>query len=313
MALHTILGANGTVANELIPVLQSKGEQIRLVSRKSKAVPGAENIIADVKDRDSVFDAVKGSDYVYLLVGLEYSLKIWKADWPVIMRNVIDACKAAGAGLIFFDNVYMYGRVEGEMTESTPFRPCSEKGKIRATLDEMLLADMKSGSLRAIIAKSADFYGPRSLATSVAGIMVFDKMKKGKTAQWFVNAKHPHSFTYTPDAAQALYLLATTPSAYGQTWHLPTASPPITGTEFVALAAKYMNAANKVQTLPKWLIKTTGIFIPIMKELGEMLYQHEFDYRFNSSKFEKAFQFIPTSYEQGIKETAVWFLQNQEI
>jgi dTDP-D-glucose 4,6-dehydratase len=50
-----------------------------------------------------------------------------------------------------------------------------------------------------------------------------------------------------------------------------------------------------------------------MKELGEMLYQHEFDYRFNSSKFEKAFQFIPTSYEQGIKETAVWFLQNQEI
>ena len=313
MTLHTILGANGTIANELIPVLQSKGQQIRLVSRKSGSIPGAENIIADVTDRDSVFDAVKGSDCVYLLVGLEYNLKVWKATWPVIMRNVIDACKAAGAALIFFDNVYMYGRVEGEMTESTPFRPCSEKGKIRAALDEMLLAEMKSGSLRAIIAKSADFYGPRSLATSVAGLMVFDKMKKGKTAQWFANAKVPHSFTYTPDAAQGLYLLATTPSAYGQTWHLPTASPAITGTEFVALAAKYMNAANKVQTLPKWLVKMIGIFIPIMKELGEMLYQTEFAYHFDSSKFEKAFQFTPTSYEEGIKETAEWFLQKKEL
>ena len=97
MALHTILGANGTIANELIPVLQSKGQQIRLVSRKSGTIPGAENIIADVTDRDSVFDAVKGSDYVYLLVGLEYSLKVWKSSWPVIMRNVIDACKSPGA------------------------------------------------------------------------------------------------------------------------------------------------------------------------------------------------------------------------
>jgi nucleoside-diphosphate-sugar epimerase len=313
MALHTILGANGTIATELIPVLQSKGQQIRLVSRKSKPISGTENISADVTDRNAVFEAVKGSDFAYLLVGLEYSLKVWKATWPVIMRNVIDACKATGASLIFFDNVYMYGKVEGEMTESTPFKPCSEKGKIRAALDEMLLAEMKSGSLRAIIAKSADFYGPRSMATSVAGIMVFDKMKKGKTAQWFVNAKLPHSYTYTPDAAQALYLLAITPSAYGQTWHLPTASPAITGTEFVALAAKYMKAGNKVQTLPKWLVKTIGIFVPIMKELGEMLYQNEFAYRFDSSKFDKAFQFLPTSYEQGIKETAEWFLQKQDI
>jgi nucleoside-diphosphate-sugar epimerase len=309
MALHTILGANGTIATELVPVLQLNGQQIRLVSRKLKPQSGAENINADMLNRDAVFEAVKGSDFVYLLVGLEYKLKVWKASWPVIVRNVIDACKAAGAGLIFFDNVYMYGRVEGKMTESSPFRPCSEKGKIRATLDEMLLAEMKSGGLRAIIAKSADFYGPRSMATSVAGIMVFDKMKKGKTAQWFVNAKLPHSFTYTPDAAKALYLLATTASAYGQTWHLPTASPAITGIEFVALAAKYMKAGNKIQTLPKWLVRVTGVFIPIMNELGEMLYQNEFAYQFDSSKFEKAFSFIPTSYEKGIKETADWFLQ----
>ena len=308
MSLHTILGANGTIAAELIPVLQSNAQQIRLVSRNPQKVGRAEIFQADMLNRDQVFQAVKGSDFVYLLVGLEYNRKIWKADWPVIMRNTIDACKAAGSRLIFFDNVYMYGRVNGSMTESTPYNPCSAKGKIRAEIDEMLLKEMKSGGIKAMIATSADFYGPRTKKTSVAGIMIFEKMKSGKTAQWFVNAKQPHSFTYTPDAALALYMLAGNENSYGQTWHLPTAKPALTGNEFISIAAKYMHAKNKVQVLPKWLVGVIGLFVPVMKELGEMLYQNEFPYVFDSSKFEKAFQFKPTPYEEGIRKTAEWWL-----
>ncbi len=308
MSLHTILGANGTIAAELIPVLQSNAQQIRLVSRNPKKVSGAEIFQADLLNRDQVFQAVKGSDFVYLLVGLEYNRKIWKTEWPVIIRNTIDACKAAGARLIFFDNVYMYGRVNGSMTESTPYNPCSVKGKIRAEIDEMLLKEMNSGRIKAMIATSADFYGPRTKKTSVAGIMIFEKMKSSKTAQWFVNAKKPHSFTYTPDAALALYLLSGSENAYGQTWHLPTAKPALTGNEFISIAAKYMHAKNKVQVLPKWLVGIIGLFVPVMKELGEMLYQNEFPYVFDSSKFEKAFQFKPTPYEEGIRRTAEWWL-----
>jgi nucleoside-diphosphate-sugar epimerase len=308
MSLHTILGANGTIAAELIPVLQSNAQQIRLVSRSPKKVDGAEIFQADILNRDQVFQAVKDADFVYLLVGLEYNRKVWKTQWPVIMRNTIDACKAAGARLIFFDNVYMYGRVKGSMSESTPYNPCSIKGKIRAEIDEMLLKEMRSGELKAMIATSADFYGPRTAKTSVAGIMIFDKMKNGKSAQWFVNAKQPHSFTYTPDAAVALYMLAGSENAYGQTWHLPTAKPALTGNEFISIAAKYMHAKNKVSVLPKWLVKTIGLFVPVMRELGEMLYQNEFPYVFDSSKFEKAFQFKPTPYEEGIRRTAEWWL-----
>lgn len=309
MSVHTILGANGTIATELIPILQLHGQQIRLVSRNPRPVSGAETLQADMLNRDQVFEAVKGSEVVYLLVGLEYNTKIWKASWPVIMRNTIDACKAHSSKLVFFDNVYMYGRVEGKMTETTAFRPSSEKGKIRAGLDDMLLVEIQSNHLQAIIAKAADFYGPRAGQTSVASIMIFDKLKKGKAAQWFVNSKQPHSFTYTPDAAKGLYMLATTKTAYGQTWHLPTSAPALTGAEFVALAAKYMKAGNKVQTLPKWLIRLTGLFIPVMKELSEMLYQNEFPYLFDSTKFEKAFAFSPTTYDAGIRETAEWYLR----
>jgi nucleoside-diphosphate-sugar epimerase len=306
MSLHTILGANGTIATELIPILQSSGEKIRLVSRNPKQIDGAEVFAADVLNKEQVFQAVKGSDIVYLLVGLEYNIKVWRTSWPVIMKNTIDACKDAGAKLIFFDNVYMYGKVKGKMTESTPFNPCSEKGKVRAEIDEMLLKEMKSGSLKAIIAKAADFYGPQATNTSVPYIMIFDRLKKGKAAQCFISANQIHTYTYTPDAARGLYMLAITESAYGQTWHLPSALPAITTKDFISIAAKYMNAKAKVQILPKWLINIVGLFVPIMKEMNEMLYQNEFPYEFDSSKFEKAFQFKPTSYEEGIRQTAEW-------
>jgi len=41
-----------------------------------------------------------------------------------------------------------------------------------------------------------------------------------------------------------------------------------------------------------------------------MLYQYQYPYHFDSSKFEKAFDFRPTSYEEGIKSTAAWFMKN---
>jgi nucleoside-diphosphate-sugar epimerase len=64
-----------------------------------------------------------------------------------------------------------------------------------------------------------------------------------------------------------------------------------------------MNSVKKVSVMPVWLIKILGFFIPIMKEIHEMLYQYERDYFFDSSKFEKHFNFKPTTYPEGVKLT----------
>lgn len=308
MALHTILGANGTIATELVPIILADNQQLRLVSRNPKPIKGAETMAADVLDYNQVLKAVQGSDIVYLLVGLEYNIKVWRKSWPLLMRNVIDACKATGAKLVFFDNIYMYGKVNGPITENTPFNPISKKGVVRAGVDKMLLDEMSAGNIKAVIAKATDFYGPRSTDKSATGIMVFDRMKKKLAPQAMVNADVPRSYNYTPDAAKGLYMLATHDNAYGQTWHLPTAKATPTGREFISIAAKYMTGSTKVQVLPKLLFKVMAPFNLFIREMNDMLYQSEYPLVFDSTKFEKAFNFTPTSYEQGIKETAEWFL-----
>ena len=311
MALHTLLGANGTIATELVPVLQKNKENIRLVSRNPKGAAGAETVAADLLDGEAIRKAVAGSDIVYLLAGIEYNYKVWQRDWPVIMQNVINACKEAKAKLIFFDSVYPYGIPKGNViTEETPFAPRSKKGAVRTEIDTMLLNEMKSGGLNAIIARAADFYGPRASDKSAPGILVFSNLKKKKTPQWLVNPDVRRSFTYTPDAAEAIYILSQHPEAFNQTWILPSAQPALTGRQFIALAAKYMGGKEKPFVLPKWMIKVIGWFNPFMSELHEMLYQDEFGYILDSSKFEKTFRYTPTSYEEGVKETAKWYLEN---
>ena len=310
MALHTILGANGTIATELLPILHQNKEEIRLASRHPKPVSYAQNIAADMLKEDQVAAVVNGSDVVYLLVGLEYNYKVWQRDWPVIMRNVINACKAANAKLIFFDNVYPYGIVKGKITEETSFNPVSKKGKIRAEVDTMLLDEMKNGTINAIIARAADFYGPRCVEKSIPNSLVFSRLKKKQTAQWLANASVPRSLTFIPDAAKAIYTLSQHPEAFNKTWILPTAAPPLTGKQFIHLAAQYMQRPDKVQVIPKWVVGLAGLFNPMMKEIHEMIYQDQYGYQLDSSKFEQTFQVKPTSYEEGIKATAEWFLHS---
>jgi len=301
--MQTILGAGGIIGKELAKSLRKYTDKIRLVSRNPKKVNLTDAIVsADLMDAEQTLQAVQGSEIVYLTAGLPYNIKTWRSQWPIIMKNVIDACKKHNAKLVFFDNVYSYGRVNGWMTENTPMKPSSKKGEVRKKIADMILDEVDKGNLKAIIARSADFYGPNT-PLSFVNVMVFDNIRKGKKAQWLINDRVRHSLTYTPDAGKATAILGNTESAYNQVWHLPTDRNALTGKEFIEKAAKEFVLTPRYMVLPRWMVQMVGLFNGIVRESVEMLYQNDSDYLFDSSKFDKAFNFKTTSYSQGIRET----------
>lgn len=301
--MQTILGSGGIIANHLATSLPSYTDKIRLVSRNPKVVTGKEELLsADLTSAEQVLKAVKGSDVVYLTAGLQYDSKVWQEQWPKLMQNVINACKENKSKLVFFDNVYMYGKVVGPMTEETNFNPCSLKGEVRAKIATMILDEVSKGSLTALIARAADFYGPET-NNSFLTMMVFENLKKGKAAQLMIGKNLKHSFTFTPDAGKATALLGNTPSAFNQTWHLPADMNVLTMQQIVEIAAKELNAKAKITVLPKLLIQMAGLFNPIIKESVEMLYQYDSDYIFDSSKFDNAFTFNKVLYAEGIRNS----------
>ncbi|MCR6642613.1 MAG: NAD(P)H-binding protein [Sporocytophaga sp.] len=176
--MQTILGSGGAIGVDLARELTAYTKDIRLVSRNPQKVnPDDQLFAADLSDPSSVDKAIQGSDIVYLTIGFEYKLSVWKQKWPPLINDVIDACKRYNAKLVFFDNVYMYDPdYIGNMTEETPVKPSSEKGKIRAAIADKIMKETKSG-LTALIARSADFYGP-SIKNSVMNELVYKNLKK---------------------------------------------------------------------------------------------------------------------------------------
>ncbi|MGF7038118.1 NAD-dependent epimerase/dehydratase family protein [Mucilaginibacter lappiensis] len=305
--MHTILGAGGPVANALTQELINANQTVRLVSRKPVQTTAA-NVTwqkADLLNYDEVLSAAKGSTVIYLVAGLVYDAAIWKQQWPVIMKNVINVTKATGARLIFFDNVYMYGLVNGAMTEDTPYKPSSVKGEIRAGIANMLMDEVKAGNIRATIARAPDFYGTDS-TNSFIDMMVLSNYAKKKPAQWIGDPDKKHNYIYIPDAGKAVFLLGQNPDSDNQIWHLPTA-PAITGRQFLDIAANTYQIKPKFMRIRKFMLWIFGLFKKVIMGTVEMYYQFDHDYIFDSSKFEKAFNFKPTSYADGLKHMSQTF------
>lgn len=303
--MQTILGSGGAIGTDLAKALAQFTNEIKLVSRNPKKVNEHDILYpADFSDPAQIFKAIEGSEICYVTVGFDYNIKVWREKWPPFIKNVIDACIQNNTRLVFFDNVYALDTDQvNHITEESPIYPGSKKGEVRATVDRMILEQIGKGKLDAIIARAPDFFGPIKAQNSLLMNLVYDNLAKGKTARWFCNADVVHTMGYTPDLAKATALLGNTPDAYHQIWNLPVDMNSLTGREWVKLFADEMKTSDKVQVLPLWSLRLLGLFVPILKEMAEMMYQFDRPYNFDSSKFIKRFKFSPTTNKEAVRQT----------
>ena len=302
---HVILGSNGIVGQEVYASLKTSSNDIRLVSRSDRNNQQVHK--ADLTNLQQTIQAVKGYDIVYLTVGVTYDTDLWMKYWPVIIDNVIDATLEANARLVFYDNVYMYGKVDGWMTEETPFNPISKKGEVRAKAAQKILDAMAQQNLTALIARTPDFYGYSD--QSIPNLLVFDRISKNEHPLMLLTADTKHSITYTKDIGASIVLLAQDEQHFNQTWHLPTDSHVPTAGEFVQMALEAFGKNITAQALSRENLLRIGETDPIFRAYYEMLYQNEFDFLFSSAKYEKAFQRFATPYRTGVKELAAKYIK----
>ncbi|MCX8105951.1 MAG: NAD-dependent epimerase/dehydratase family protein [Ignavibacterium album] len=301
--MQAILGAGGGAGTEITRELSNYTKDIRVVSRNPKKVNETDQLMkADLTDPKQLDEAVKGSEIVYVTIAFPYSIKVWRELWPKFMKNLIDTCTKYKTKIVFVDNMYMYDpRYLSDMTEETPINPISEKGKVRAEVARMLMNAVEKNKVEAIIARAPDFYGPNIIGSFLYQ-SVYLNLKKDKSPQWIGKLDVIHSYIFSKDIGKSVALLGNTPDTYNQVWHLPTTDKKLTNRQWIELMMNAMNKQKKIQTLPDWMVSLLGVFIPILKELQDVGYQLKQDYFFNSSKFNKRFNYSPISPEDGIRK-----------
>lgn len=297
-----VLGATGNMGSELIYELVNRGVEVTAFARSVdhleklfgthpvKLVPG------DVFKLEDLERAAEDVDVVFHAIGIPYPE--WEDKQPILLDNILEMVKKKNAKLAMVDNIYAYGRSQGELvTEETKKNPHTKKGKIRLELENRA----KQSGVPLLIAHFPDFYGPH--ATNTLLDYTFQGMIQNKKTRYIGNQSIAREFIYTPDGAKAIVELALQNRFEGGHWNIPGAGT-ITGTDIISIVRQLTGYEKKVSTVSKKMIRFLGIFSPFMKEFTEMFYLNEDPVVLNGEKYEREIGPIPkTPYKVGIEQS----------
>lgn len=302
--LHVVFGT-GPLGKAVIKELHHQGKVVRAVNRSGQAAlpEGVEIVAADAYQADAAREAAQGASVVYQCAQPAYHQ--WEALFPSLQASILDASAHHGARFVAGENLYMYGEVNGKISEDLPFRPTTRKGQIRARMAEAVLEAHHSGKVRTAAARGSDFYGPMVL-DSTLGERVFLPLIRGKKASLIGKLDLPHTYTYVHDFGKAMVILGTQDSALGQAWHVPN-PPTLTQRELVTIAAQLAGTPAQMSGMGRLMMSLGGLFIPEARETVEMMYEFEKPFVVDDSKFRDAFGDIDTPHEQGLRATIEWY------
>ena len=289
------------VAEELL----ARGQSVMLVNRSGRGdIPeGATLVKADVTDPELTREVCKNVRTVFHCAMPPYTQ--WPELFPAITYGIMKGAISADAKLVYGDNLYMYGQVNGPIKEDHPYNAKGPKGKTRGEMADMLIKAHNDGKVKVAIGRASDFFGPRVL-NSILGERVFIPAIKGKTINLLGRIDQPHTFTYIKDFAKGLVTLSENETAFGEVWHIPSAET-ITTQRFLRRVFSETETFPPVKTAPKFVVNVMALFNPIIRELKEVLPNNEQPYVVDHSKFENAFGNNSTPHKSAIRETISWY------
>ena len=299
--IHTVLGA-GPVAKATVNALMARGLPVRVVHRSGTfpAQHGVEVVAADTSNLNQLTKAFKGSAVVYMCAMPAYHR--WAEEFDAMMQNILQACATNGSAMVFADNLYMYQESpHAPLTESTPLRPITRKGVVRARVAELVLQAHRDGKVKTAIARASDFFGPK-IENAMLGGRFFPQLIAGKTVQWFGNPDMPHTFTYVPDFGNALVELGVDGAGWGEVWHVPNCIT-CTAREAADATAALTKQPVKLKGGGRLMLRVIGFFIPAAKEMIEMLPHFETPYVVDDSKWRSRMQTKATPWREALSVT----------
>ncbi|BAL85772.1 putative NAD-dependent epimerase/dehydratase [Actinoplanes missouriensis 431] len=298
MAQHVVVGS-GPIGSKVASLLADQGESVRVVTRSGRGPehPLIERVAADAADARRLTELTAGAEVLYNCANPKYTE--WEKLWFPMNNAMLAAATAAGAVYAITGNLYGYGpQPGGRMTESTPLAATGRKGRIR----NRMWQDALTSGVRTVEVRGSDYVGAGTAGVFSAALL--PAIQKGRAAWAPANVDLPHSFTYTGDMARALVTLARDNRSYGKGWHVPSPAP----VTIRQMAARYCELTGqpqlKIHIVPRFVMRTAGLVVPIARELAEMDYQFYAPFVMDSSLTERTFGLTATDLDVALRETA---------
>ncbi len=255
-----IIGGTGNISREITKIFIKNDYDVTVVNRgNKKEVTGTKVIIADVTKKEEFFEKIKELNFdcvidmlCYKLEDAIFSLETWK-----------NRCKH----LIVCSSIAAYKRPFNSLpiTEDMPLweTPDFPYGYNKANIERYLMSN-SNGFPITIIRPSLTFgKGCKNVGVLRQNENIMRRILNNKPLISFGLEYHPFTMSFSPDVAEAFYLVALNPKSYGKTYHINN--------------GRFQYFDDLYKEIGKILGKTVKIYhlpVEVLMKYDEKLFEH---------------------------------------
>jgi len=263
---NVVTGATGLLGSHIAEALAARGERVRALVRPTSDVSfvrglGAEPVIGDLHDPESLRRAVGGADVVYHCAARVGDWGPWSAYRHEIIdatRNLLDACRAAGAGrVLYVSSVTVYGHPRDGGEPITEEAPLGQRlywlwdHYCRSKIAAEALARAAGPNLT--IVRPSWIYGPRD-RNSLPRLMT--AFRAGRVTL-IGSGDNLLNLVYAADVAEGAILAANHPEAGGRAYNLCSEGE-VTQRQFLDAFTEMLGRPRVQRRVPFWLAYAGG-------------------------------------------------------
>jgi dTDP-glucose 4,6-dehydratase len=236
-----VTGAGGFIGSQLVEALLAEGARVRAFVRyTSRGEPGLLRLLpvelsdrltviyGDLRDRNAIYDAVRGCDLVYhlgALISIPYSYlhpaEVAEVNFMGTL-NMLMACRELSvARLVHTSTSEVYGTARSApIDEEHPLQGQSPYSASKIGADKLAESFYCAYNLPVVTVRPFNTFGPRQSARAVIPTIIMQALV-GKTIQ-LGNLDTTRDFTYVGDTVRGFMLAGSTVGVEGGVFNLGT-------------------------------------------------------------------------------------------
>jgi UDP-glucose 4-epimerase len=212
-----VTGGAGFIGSHVVEALLARGDEVHVLDdlstgKRENVPPTAELHVADVRDPDAVFDAVRPEAVLHLAAQADVRVSVERPGFDAEVNvlgtvRVLEAARRHGAQVVFASTGgAIYGECHGPAPEEAPRRPLAPYGASKLCGEEYLATYNRLHATSHVSLRFGNVYGPRQEPHGEAGVVAIfmGLLRDGGTPRIFGDGSQTRDYVYARDVARAV-------------------------------------------------------------------------------------------------------------
>jgi UDP-glucose 4-epimerase len=211
-----VTGGAGFIGSHVVDALLARGDEVHVLDdlskgRRENVAEGAMLHVADVREPDEVFDAVRPHAVLHLAAQADVRVSVERPAFDAEVNvlgtlRVLEAARRHDAKVVLASTGgAIYGECDGPVPESAPRRPLSPYGTSKLAAEEYLATYNRLHGGGHVSLRLANVYGPRQVVHGEAGVVAIfmGLLRDGGTPSIYGDGTQTRDYVYVGDVAEA--------------------------------------------------------------------------------------------------------------